>query len=236
MKLVLALALMSLGTGPALACRLALALALDVSASVDIGEYRFQATGLSRALTSPDVRRAILADTDAPVALMAYEWAGQAEQRVIVGWTMLDSEAAISDVAARIRRHGRTKFLGKTSIGSALIFAEQVFATAPTCDRRTLDLSGDGKNNTGPEPPALYAAGTLSDVTVNALAVGIEVPIDMPGDPTFELHLDVYFERQVIRGRDAFVEVAEDYADYENAMTRKLLREIGTMQLSEAGR
>lgn len=230
----LAVALALAVPAPAEACRLALALGLDVSASVDVGEYRLQSAGLAAAMVSPLVSAAILADPAAPVVLAVYEWSGPSEQRLVLDWAPMTDRAALEAAAATIITHGRSKFLGKTAIGSALGFADTLFSRAPACAARTLDISGDGKNNEGVEPGEVYAAGQLAGVVVNALAVGLEIPIDMPGDPTVEDHLNIYFEKEVMKGPGAFVESTVDYDGYREAMTRKLLREVGGMQLSEA--
>uniref|UniRef100_UPI0030EDDEF9 DUF1194 domain-containing protein n=1 Tax=Yoonia sp. GPGPB17 TaxID=3026147 RepID=UPI0030EDDEF9 len=40
-----------------------------------------------------------------------------------------------------------------------------------------------------------------------------------------------YYETQVIRGPTAFVEVAHGFRDFENAMRRKLVRELSTQMI-----
>ena len=42
-----------------------------------------------------------------------------------------------------------------------------------------------------------------------------------------------YYRDRVIRGPGAFVEVANDFNDYREAMKRKLLREIGTANFAD---
>ena len=41
-----------------------------------------------------------------------------------------------------------------------------------------------------------------------------------------------YYQEFVIQGPGAFVERADDYADFERAMRRKLLRELGQFDIS----
>ncbi len=103
-----------------------------------------------------------------------------------------------------------------TALGHAIGYAARLFQQAPACDRRVLDISGDGANNDGYEPINAYRAFPLDDVTVNALVVG---GIARP-------QLVRYFQTMVIHGPGAFAEIAEDYRDYARAMKRKLLREI----------
>lgn len=215
------------------ACRLALLLGLDVSASVDAAEYALQSEGLARALTAPRVARLLLAGADNPVALAVFEWSGPDEQAVILDWTAIRTPADLAGAAALVRAHERSAFLGKTGLGGAMIFAGTMFASAPECTARTLDISGDGKSNTGPAPEQVHAAGALAGVTVNALAVGREIPIDMPGDPSVEDTLDVYFAKAVIRGAGSFVQNTLTYDGYADAMTAKLERELGGLVMGE---
>ena len=44
---------------------------------------------------------------------------------------------------------------------------------------------------------------------------------------TLKPDLVAYYRAEVLRGPGAFVEIAEDYADFARAMRRKLLREVG---------
>jgi hypothetical protein len=65
----------------------------------------------------------------------------------------------------------------------------------------------------------------LAGVTVNGLVVGATA-----------VTLARYYRQFVIQGPGAFVEVAEDYEDFEQAMRRKLLRELGLFEISERAR
>ena len=58
-------------------------------------------------------------------------------------------------------------------------------------------------------------------ITVNGLVVGANVAT-----------LGRYYQQFVIQGPGAFVEAADDYADFERAMRRKLLRELGVIEMS----
>ncbi|HKK35394.1 MAG TPA: DUF1194 domain-containing protein [Paracoccaceae bacterium] len=216
MKAALLLAAgLALAAGPVSACRLALALALDVSSSVDDAEYRLQAEGLAAALTDAEVMEAILAPGD-PVAIAVYEWSGRRQHVVTAPWTLLRGPEDIVALADRLGAARRTHADFPTALGHALGFAARLFLSAPACDRRTVDVSGDGANNDGYEPVNAYNAFDLDDVTVNALVVG------GVGRPS----LVRYFQTLVIKGEDSFTELAEDYADFGRAMRRKLIREV----------
>lgn len=214
-------------------CSLALVLALDVSASVDAREYALQTGGLAAALRAPVVANGILATLAEPVAIAAFEWSGDGEQALVLGWTVLDSPERLAQAAARIETQRRVVPPGPTAIGSAIGFAGGLLARGPRCARRVIDISGDGQSNAGPAPQA--AAERLGDVTINALVVGGDLIMDhapyIPGDGV----LSGWFARHVIRGPGAFVEVADGYEDFEAAMRRKLIRELGLMIVGTAG-
>ncbi len=203
---------------PALACRLALLLALDVSASVDEAEYALQRDGLAAALLAPEVQTAFLASPH-PVALAAFEWSGRWNQQMVLDWMLVRRPEDLSRAAALVAAAERSEDEFPTAIGYALGHSARLFRQAPACDRRTLDVSGDGENNEGFSPALAYRNFKLDWIAVNALAIGGSVQLD---------DLVSYFRREVIRGPGAFVETAVDYSDFERAMRRKLEREVGS--------
>jgi hypothetical protein len=207
-------------------CRLALILALDVSGSVDPNEDRLQREGLARALRAPEVARAFF--TGGPVALHAFEWAGERAQAALLpGWHLIQSEQDLAVVADTIARTERTRFLfteNGTALGTALTHAASMLQDAPPCHARTIDVAGDGVNNLGPDPEMAYHNPVLEGVTVNALVVsGAEGDINAP---LGHEDLAAWFESEVLRGPASFWLLADGYDDYERAMTAKLMREL----------
>ena len=234
MRWLLALAFSLLAVSAEAQCRQALALGLDVSGSVDGAEYRLQLDGLAAALAHSDVTAALLAAAGAPVSLAVYEWSGPTSQAVIVDWTAITDAATLDAVTARLRANARTPADPSTALGTALLVGGRLLGQRPDCWKRTLDISGDGESNTGPRPQDLGAAPELAGITVNALVIGPDA-IAPPGGAQGLLG---YFETYVIRGPGAFAEHAEDFAAYEAAMVRKLLKElqgmvVGTAELAE---
>ncbi|MFO1210427.1 MAG: DUF1194 domain-containing protein [Amaricoccus sp.] len=211
-----------LAAGPAAAdCRLALALALDVSSSVDAREYALMRDGLAAALTAPEVREAFLAEPEAPVRLMVYEWSGAQQQVVRQDWAAIGTADDLADVAERLRRQARSFDQFPTALGLALLYGGHALKGQGDCAQRTLDVSGDGTNNDGASPELVRREFPLEGITVNGLVVGSNMAT-----------LGRYYQEFVIQGPGAFVEQAQDYADFETAMRRKLLRELGVMEMS----
>ena len=102
-----------------------------------------------------------------------------------------------------------------TALGYALGFAAGLFTNGPDCERRKIDVSGDGRNNDGFPPGSAYRAFPFDGITVNGLSIG-------GSDP----EISNYYRRVLIRGAGAFVVDADDFSDFERAMRQKLLREL----------
>jgi hypothetical protein len=211
-------AALALTAGPASACRLALVLAMDVSASVDPSEDALQRGGLAAALIAPEVQAAFLSGDD-PVALAAFEWSGRYNQQILLGWTLIATPADLAAASATIAASRRSHADFPTAIGYALGYAATLLAHGPDCAARTVDVAGDGINNEGFEPALAYREFSFDGVTVNGLVVDT-----VHADP--EVDLVTYYLANLRHGVGAFVEIAETFADYEDAMRRKLLREL----------
>ncbi|MFA3919075.1 DUF1194 domain-containing protein [Ruegeria hyattellae] len=201
-------------------CSLALAFALDISTSVDEIEYEQQRVGLAAALQDEEIRALILAHRGT-VMLMAYEWSGETQQATIAPWSAIASEAELAGFAARLLGHSRVNDDYPTALGAAIGFGTTKLSKVSACARLVLDISGDGANNHGYPPESAYRHFPSAGITVNGLVIDT-------GDASV---IDYYLEK-VIRGPGAFVEVALGFEDYEQAMKRKLLKEIPAPQFA----
>ncbi len=212
-----AAALLALGLvpAPAAACDLAIALALDISNSVNGWEYDIQLGGIVAALKDEEIRAAV--DEIAPVYVTVYEWSGRVQQDTIADWTRLDGAEDMDALAQLLSQHGRGYEFFPTAIGRAIEFGVARFGALPEpCDRRIIDISGDGVNNQDPPARVFHALADAAGVTINALVIKGAFP-----DP--ELH----YRSEVIHGPGAFLLVAETgFQDYPELIKRKLLREL----------
>ena len=198
---------------PVRACETALLLAVDVSGSISVDEYTLQMQGLADALADPDVIAALVGGQD---KLSMVQWSGTGKQRLSLPWQSLHSAADVADLAATIRLIKRPQDHTDTAIGEALYFALAQFADVPDCQRKVIDLSGDGAENAANSLPAARAEVEAQGVTLNAIAI----------EETAEtLTLSGYFRRFVITP-DGFVATARGLQDYPRAIRAKLLREL----------
>ncbi|MCG3268883.1 DUF1194 domain-containing protein [Yoonia sp. I 8.24] len=211
---------------PAEACRLALVLAVDVSSSIDAAEDKLQRAGLAAALVAPDVQTAFMASQD-PVALFIFEWSGRYNQDDILPWTIITGPDDLYYAAQTILDSSRGHDDFPTAMGYALGHAAIQLQNAPTCDFHTIDVAGDGINNEGFGPAQAYAAFPFDGITVNGLVVENSAG-SVDADPL------TFYRDQVTRGPGAFVEIANGFADYENAMRRKLIREVTPLIVGES--
>jgi len=232
---VLAGALMLAGGPDAIGARLAqapratadvdleLILAVDVSYSMDPDEQALQREGYILGLTSPEFLNALKQGAHGRIAITYFEWAGIADQKVVVPWRLIDGEASARAfteemAAAPYRRAYRT------SISGALLYASPLFDANPYHGvRRTVDVSGDGVNNQGPPVTIIRDELLAKNVTINGLPIMLKRPMAASMDIE---NLDVYYEDCVIGGPGAFVVPIKERERFKDATRTKLVLEV----------
>jgi Protein of unknown function (DUF1194) len=201
---------------------LELVLAVDVSGSMDSDEQELQRAGYVEAFRDPDVMTAIAAGVHGKIAVTYVEWAGPANQTIIVPWRVIDGPEAGMRFADKLAAAPISRFRG-TSISGSLAFAAPIFdANGFAGLRRVIDISGDGPNNMG-EPVLIARALVIaSGVTINGLPIMIKKPNGFYSIPA----LDAYYEDCVIGGPGAFLVVVQSKEMFASAIRRKLVLEI----------
>ncbi len=199
-----------------------LVLAIDCSYSVDASEFALQKTGLAEAFRHPAVVAAIQAGDRGAIGVAVVQWSGAANQSTVVPWTLVTDADSAATLAARIEAAPRMTQEGATSITAMVAYGIGLIeANRLASARRVIDISADGRNNTGHRIRAVAPLAAIANVTVNGLAILNEVPT-----------LRFYFEKYVIAGADAFAVEASDYGHYAAAILRTLMREIGNPAVS----
>ena len=209
-------------------CRQGLIIGLDVSGSVDEREYTLQTQGLASSLASQPVQDAIFADPGSHVDLTVFEWSGRYAQRVIVPWTSLQSPTDIAFATQTIRSAQRSISDLTTAIGASIQFAQDLAKERPSCWQMTYDISGDGKSNTGPQPQDIR--DTVGDLIINALVIGAPSGQTGPQAET-SAELSAYFRAYVVSPDLGFIETADGFDTYADAMQRKLIKELQVLAI-----
>jgi hypothetical protein len=217
---------------------LALALAIDISGSIDPDEAKLQRQGYVMAFRDPVNVKAITGGPNGRIAVAYYEWSDSWMQKLLIDWTLLDSEQAIADFAQRLDE-APISIARRTSISGAIRYAVPLFARSPyEPTRKVLDISGDGSNNDG---------GLVTDMRYEALKEkivinGLPIMNDRPNPFGFpnEADLDRYYLACVTGGPHSFVEVAHNFEDFPRAVRKKLLQEVAdrgpVVRLAQAGK
>src|SRR5712672_3600563 len=186
----------------AVAVDVELVLAVDVSYSMDPDEQALQREGYIAGITSREFMQALQSGQHGKVAITYFEWAGPADQKIVVPWRLIDGPETADGVANDIARAPYRR-ASRTSISSALQFAKPLFdASGFQGIRRVIDVSGDGANNSGPFITEVRDDVVNAGITIN----GLPIMVKRPNVFTLDIeNLDVYYENCVIGGPGASI-------------------------------
>src|SRR5256714_12195224 len=128
---------------------LLLVLASDVSRSVDTRKFELQRQGYAAALSNPRVIDAIKSGPNGRIAICFVEWSGATSQKLVIDWSIVSDLASARKIGDQMLELPRS-FADRTSISAGLDYAMPQLEQSPfTATRRTIDVSGDGTNNSG---------------------------------------------------------------------------------------
>ncbi len=237
-RLIASLFLMAAGVLPGRAAEpvdLLLVLAADVSRSVNHAKFELQRKGYAEAIADRRVLEAISSGRHQRIAVTFVEWSGGYSQRVVIDWTVIDGPESARRFGDQLLELPRS-FAERTGIGAAIDFSVALIERAPfKAARRTIDISGDGTNNSGRDAAQARDDAVAKGITVNALAILSDQPLiwnpehtNPPGG------LPNYFRDQVIGGPGAFVMVAENFNSFGQAIVRKMIAEIAERRPPDA--
>jgi hypothetical protein len=191
-----------------------LVLAVDTSYSVDDTEFALQMKGIASAFRTPEI--IVLIGQRKGVAVTLIQWSDEVDPRFVIPWHILHEPATVLAFADQVERAAREPSRGFTAMGKAIDFAIELIANNALAGRELkIDISADGRNNTGPPPTAVWQRAGALGIAINGLPILIET-----------YNLDTYFREKVITGPGAFVEIAVDYEDFARVFQRKLRREL----------
>ncbi|KJZ20063.1 VWA domain-containing protein [Loktanella sp. S4079] len=210
MKHAILSALICIST-PLSACDTALMLSIDVSNSIDVAEYRLQVDGMADALSDEDIVNTMV---QGEVAIAIMQWSGAGHQELSIPWTRIRTRFDTVLLADRARDMERAFTLSDTAPAEAIYFALDAFDHAPQCDRKVIDISGDGTPNGGSDVNAARYIAQRDGVTINAIAI-----------ETMGLAISNFYRRTVVT-EDGFVMTARTHQNYPSAIRAKILREL----------
>lgn len=195
---------------------LALCLAVDVSASIDYDEFGLMVGGLAGAFRNPDIQSAIVANPRKAIAVGMVFWSSPGQHEVVLPWMRIADEKSAAAVADAIEMAPRQPQPGSTALGDGMLAGLALLGICPAkATRLTMDVSGDGRHNTGRPPGPVRDLAVSGGITVNGLAILNEEP-----------DLLAHYQAEVIGGPGCFAMSCADYADFTTAIQEKLQREI----------
>jgi hypothetical protein len=194
-----------------------LLLAVDMSGSMDMEEARVQRSGYVEALAHPDFINAVKGGRLGRIAIGYFEWAGRVNEEPVIPWQVIDDARRCQSVRGEGARPFDTR--RATSVANAIIFGTSFIESNEFAgERRVLDISGDGPNNSGPPVTPARAEALARGIIINGLAIMIR-PSDTYGP------LDHYYRDCVVGGPGSFVLAVHEAEDFAIAIHQKLILE-----------
>jgi hypothetical protein len=196
----------------------ALVLAVDTSGSVSNGRFELQKQGYAAAFRNPQVLNSIRSLMTQSIAVTMMQWTGPRLHVVVVDWNLIKDEASITAFADAIDASSRQLFGGGTSISGAIDYSRVLLTQSPfNGERRIIDISGDGSNNSGRSVTQARDEAVHDGVSINGLPI-----------LTIEPYLDHYYADNVIGGPGAFMIPVSNYDAFADAILKKLITEIAS--------
>jgi hypothetical protein len=211
---------------------LLLVLAADVSRSVDAQKFQLQREGYAAAISDRRVLDAILAGRNGRIGLTFIEWSGAGNQKVVIDWTVIDGPKAAQAFGDRLLESPRS-FADRTSISGGIEAGMAQLARAPfTTDRQTIDVSGDGTNNSGRDVSTVRDEALKLGININGLVILSEHPLPWNPEHTNPPGgLAKYYQDYVTGGPGSFVMEAKDFNSFGDAIIKKMIAEIAQATL-----
>jgi hypothetical protein len=203
-----------------------LVLAVDMSISIDDFEYDLLMKGIANAFRTPEIVN-LIGQQDG-VAVTLFQWSSEVNEQYMIPWHLLKDPASVLSFAAKVENAERDPNGRLTGIGGAIEFGVRLIAENAFEGRQLkIDVSGDGRSNTGVSPSVPRQEANDLGIVINGLPILNDITSSPPD--VDKRDLDTYYRGKVIYGPGAFVEIANDYDDFARAFLRKLLRELNPL-------
>lgn len=206
---------------------IAIVVMLDRSESIDTEEARAQIDGLIFTLRNSRFRETIAVGWYGGIALSVTTWSSFGRHEVILPWTRIasagDADAAAAILKLDYARQTISKHGTQTDVAFSIeVGMKQLDALPWGASKSVINVVADGISNIGRIATVDRDIALARGITVNGLimARGKAIPV-----------LSRYFQREVIGGPAAFLQVSVSNDDFANAMLRKILLEMVRLRL-----
>lgn len=197
----------------------------DTSGSVDATDFNLQKNGYAAAFQSAAVQNAIA--QHGPIAVTLVYWSDG--QQIAVPWTLISDATSANDFASAIVAAPRT-MSGSTQMSAAMLYgAGLVVNNGYEGTHVIMDVSGDGAQRDGilDEPSIQSArASALAGGFTQINALWINDRDYFGNDPNDMVNAFAYGTTNVLGGTGAFQLLAQDFSEFEVAVTEKIGREV----------
>lgn len=194
-----------------------LSLLVDVSGSISSTEYNLQRQGYANAFSNPNFFNSVIHPGNS-IAVNFVEWSGAGQQSQLVGWTLIDSQAAANAFAAAILAPARP-YSGQTSPGEALNYAAPlIFNNSYDSDKQVIDVSGDGSEN-------VHNNAFVDAARNAALSAGVD-QINGLAILGSEAGIDAWYAAHIQGGVGSFTNSVTGFADFGAAIAEKIQLEV----------
>ncbi len=199
---------------------------LDRSESIDQEELKGQIDGLRHTLTHPRFIEVVTRGRRGRIGLSVVTWSSFGRSDVILPWTRIagleDARRASAVLLEDLDRQRTVRHGAQTDVAFGIETGSEQFRREPWgADKRLLNMVGDGISNIGRLAWVDRDAALNAGITINALIIAQGSAIRVMTD---------YFRRNVIGGPAAFVHHTVDVADFTEAMLKKFLLELSSLE------
>ena len=210
---------------------LLLVLAADVSRSIDADKFELQREGYAAAFSDSRVINVITSGRQGRIAVCFVEWSDANSQRLVIDWTLIKDLVSGRQFGDQLHEIPRA-FASSTSVSGGIDFALAQFARAPfDAKRRTIDVSGDGTNNSGRDVRLARDEAVAAGVTINGLVILTDERFSLGPEHTNPPDgIEKYYRDDVIGGPGAFVLVAKNFNSFDSLLIKKLIAEIAVIE------
>lgn len=201
---------------------IAIVVSLDRSESIDAEEAKAQVDGLVYTLRHSLFRDSVASGWFGRIALSVVTWSSFGHHEVILPWMQVAS-GEDADVAAALLELDHARQLSsrhgtQTDVAFAIAIGMKQLETLPwTASQSVVNVVADGVSNIGRLPEVDRNLAVARGITVNGLIMARGSAIEV---------LSRFFRREVIGGRNSFVQVSASNEDFADAMLRKVLLEM----------